>query len=155
MFQLGAGHAGQPQVGQPAEHGPPATGRAALLTGGHRLGGTRDGLRAQGVVPGAVCGVPLQRQGLEAFLADRDAGGIVAGVQGRLDPQPGAGAGRLDGLDDHLVAGQGPAPPVKVMWENSRCSILFHLEVPGGKWQTVTCSPVSAASAASSLFQTR
>ena len=21
------------------------------------------------------------------------------------------------------------------MWENSRCSILFHLEVPGGKWQ--------------------
>ena len=44
---------------------------------------------------------------------------------------------------------------VKVMWENSRCSILFHLEVPGGKWHTVTTSPVSAASAASSLFQTR
>ena len=42
-----------------------------------------------------------------------------------------------------------------VMWENSRCSILFHLEVPGGKWQTVIASPVSAASAASSLFQTR
>jgi hypothetical protein len=44
---------------------------------------------------------------------------------------------------------------LKVMCENSRCSILFHLEVPGGKWQTVTTSPVSAASAASSLFQTR
>ena len=42
-----------------------------------------------------------------------------------------------------------------VMWENSRCSILFHLEVPGGKWQTVTASPVSAANAASSAFQTR
>jgi hypothetical protein len=27
---------------------------------------------------------------------------------------------------------------LKVMCENSRCSILFHLEVPGGKWQTVT-----------------
>jgi hypothetical protein len=44
---------------------------------------------------------------------------------------------------------------LKVMWENSRCSILFHLEVPGGKWQTVIASPVSAAKAASSLFQTR
>jgi hypothetical protein len=44
---------------------------------------------------------------------------------------------------------------LRVMWENSRCSILFHLEVPGGKWQTVIASPVSAARAASSLFQTR
>jgi len=25
----------------------------------------------------------------------------------------------------------------RVIWENSRCSILFHLEVPGGKWQQV------------------
>ena len=44
---------------------------------------------------------------------------------------------------------------LRVIWENSRCSILFHLEVPGGKWQTVIASPVSAARAASSLFQTR
>ena len=42
-----------------------------------------------------------------------------------------------------------------VMWENSRCSILFHLEVPGGKWQTVTASPVSSAKAASSAFHAR
>jgi hypothetical protein len=42
-----------------------------------------------------------------------------------------------------------------VMCENSRCSILFHLEVPGGKWQTVIASPVLAARVASSLFQTR
>jgi hypothetical protein len=41
-----------------------------------------------------------------------------------------------------------------VMYENSRCTILFHFEVPGGKWQTVISSPVSAANAASSLFQT-
>src|SRR6266545_4238817 len=39
-----------------------------------------------------------------------------------------------------------------VMWENSRCSTLFHLEVPGGKWHTVICSPVSAARVASSTF---
>jgi hypothetical protein len=41
-----------------------------------------------------------------------------------------------------------------VIWENSRCSILFHLLVPGGKWQTVISKPVSAAKAASSAFQT-
>ncbi len=42
-----------------------------------------------------------------------------------------------------------------VMWQNSRCSILFHLLVPGGKWQTVTVSPTSVANAASSDFQSR
>jgi hypothetical protein len=42
-----------------------------------------------------------------------------------------------------------------VICENSRCSILFHLEVPGGKWQTVMVRPASAASRASSAFQTR
>src|SRR5438128_7935376 len=42
-----------------------------------------------------------------------------------------------------------------VIWENSRCSILFHLLVPGGRWQTVTNRPVSAAKRASSIFQAR
>jgi hypothetical protein len=41
------------------------------------------------------------------------------------------------------------------MWENSRCSILFHLEVPGGKWHTVISSPVCAASAARPAFHAR
>ena len=41
------------------------------------------------------------------------------------------------------------------MWENSRCSILFHLEVPGGKWQTVICSPVSRARSAIPAFHAR
>jgi len=42
-----------------------------------------------------------------------------------------------------------------VMRENSRCSTLFHLDVPGGKWQQVISSPVSTASAASSAFHAR
>jgi hypothetical protein len=42
-----------------------------------------------------------------------------------------------------------------VIWENSRCSILFHFEVPGGKWHTVMAGPASAARRASSAFQTR
>src|SRR6476659_10157041 len=40
-----------------------------------------------------------------------------------------------------------------VIWENSLCSILFHLLVPGGRWQTVTRRPVSAANFAISIFQ--
>ena len=44
---------------------------------------------------------------------------------------------------------------LSVMWLNSRCSILFHFEVPGGKWHTVILSPVWAASSASPAFQTR
>ena len=42
-----------------------------------------------------------------------------------------------------------------VIWENSRCSTLFHFDVPGGKWQTVISSPASRASAASSAFHAR
>jgi hypothetical protein len=42
-----------------------------------------------------------------------------------------------------------------VMWLNSRCSILFHFEVPGGKWQTVISTPAASANAASSAFQAR
>ncbi len=38
---------------------------------------------------------------------------------------------------------------------NSRCSILFHLEVPGGRWHTVTARPVSSANLASSVFHSR
>jgi hypothetical protein len=42
-----------------------------------------------------------------------------------------------------------------VMWENSRCSTLFHFDVPGGKWHTVTDSPASSAKAAISAFHAR
>ena len=42
-----------------------------------------------------------------------------------------------------------------VIWLKSLCSILFHFEVPGGRWQTVMCRPVCAAKAASSIFHAR
>ena len=41
---------------------------------------------------------------------------------------------------------RGRARQVRVMRQNSRCSILFHFDVPGGKCMTVIASPVSAAS---------
>src|SRR5215831_11045552 len=39
-----------------------------------------------------------------------------------------------------------------LMKENKRCSILFHLLVPGGKWQTEICKPVSSANCCNSHF---
>ncbi len=39
-----------------------------------------------------------------------------------------------------------------LIWENNRCSILFHLLVPGGRWQTKISRPVLAANAANSSF---
>ena len=39
-----------------------------------------------------------------------------------------------------------------VMKENRRCSILFHLLVPGGKWHTRMRKPVSCASRLNSSF---
>ncbi len=49
-----------------------------------------------------------------------------------------------------LVSGR--ARQLREICENSRCSILFHLEVPGGKWQKVISSPVSLARAARAVF---
>jgi hypothetical protein len=110
--QFHAGHAGQPQVGQLLEHGLAALGGTARLTDVRRLSGAAGELGVEGVVPGAVHGVPLKRQGIQALPADRNARRVVAGVQSGLHTQTAAGAGRRDGLDDHLVAGQWPAPPV-------------------------------------------
>lgn len=63
-------------------------------------------------VPAAQDDVPLKRQGGEALFADRDAGGVVAGVQRGLDTQSGTGRRGGDGLDDDVLAGQGASTPV-------------------------------------------
>src|SRR6266516_5673763 len=42
-----------------------------------------------------------------------------------------------------------------VMWQNIRCSILFHLLVPGGKWHTEMRSPISSANRCNSTFHRR
>jgi hypothetical protein len=49
----------------------------------------------------------------------------------------------------------GRPPQFCVIWEKSRCSILFHLLVPGGKWQTLTLSPVVSASLSGSALVSR
>ena len=60
-----------------------------------------------------------------------------------------------DQLHDHLVTDQRLAAPVLVMKANSRCSILFHLLVPGGRWVTVIFRPVSLARRCNSRFHSR
>src|SRR6266404_3201704 len=42
-----------------------------------------------------------------------------------------------------------------VMWHNIRCSILFHLLVPGGKWQIVMRNPVVSANCCKATFHNR
>src|SRR5215472_9351218 len=76
----GAGHPGQPLIGQLAQHLPTAASRAGLLISGALADGRGAWCRAEGVVPGAMGGVPFQRQGVEALFADCDACGVVAGV---------------------------------------------------------------------------
>ena len=44
---------------------------------------------------------------------------------------------------------------LRAMKLNRLCSILFHLLVPGGKWQTEISRPVSSARDCSSVFQRR
>ncbi|RPK54440.1 hypothetical protein EES42_42945 [Streptomyces sp. ADI95-17] len=75
-------HPGQARVGQQLKVRRPLQQRG--LPGGRRDGGLVRG--AAGVVPGAALGVRLEGKCLHAVGADRDAGGIGAGVQGGLDP---------------------------------------------------------------------
>ena len=72
-----------------------------------------------------------------------------------MDREPGLGGGRRDQLDDHLMGDQWRPRQLTEIALNSRCSIPFYLEVPGGKWQTVTDSPVSAANLAGSVCHDR
>jgi hypothetical protein len=100
--------------------------------------------------------VSAQGQVGHLFVADGDAERVGGGVEFGVYAQSGAGGGGGDGVEtttSWLVRGR--ARQLWVMWLNSRCSILFHFEVPGGKWQTVMASPVSAARVASSALNTR
>src|SRR5215510_194250 len=42
-----------------------------------------------------------------------------------------------------------------VIWQNIRCSLLFHLLVPGGKRHTEMASPLSSANRCNSTFHRR
>lgn len=64
------------------------------------------------VVPIAVEGVAMQREGVDHLLGERDALGVCAGVAHCPHIEPGRGSGRADEVDHDLVTGERPATPV-------------------------------------------
>ena len=72
---------------------------------------------------------------IEAFhcgFADLDASLIGAGVERAFNLETGLGGRRPDQLDHGRRSVSGRPRQFCVMWQNIRCSILFHLDVPGG-----------------------
>ncbi len=107
------------------------------------------------VVPGSAARVGLDWQRLHARRADRDPErvGPVSSSASTRSPVRVRVEAMVWTTTWWLVSGR-PRQFI-VMSENSRCSILFPLEVPGGKWQTVIARPISVAKPASSAFQAR
>ena len=71
-------------------------------------------------------------EGLHLGIADFDALLVAARIEGALDVQAGLCGGRADQLDHGQRSVSGRPRQFCVMWQNSRCSILFHFDVPGG-----------------------
>jgi hypothetical protein len=94
-------------------------------------------------------------EGLHLGVGDLYPGWVGVGIEFGVHAQAGrvVVAAMLCTMTSWLVRGR-PRQFME-MRENNRCSILFHFEVPGGRWQTVIRRPVSAARAASSVFQSR
>ena len=78
----------------------------------------------------------MQRQFAHLGARDDDAGGIAALIEFRFDAQ--AAVVRVWPMSATTVSKVRSGRPRQfcVMWQNSRCSILFHLLVPGGKCET-------------------
>jgi len=75
---------------------------------------------------GAVRGdLPFGTLSLEARF-------VRVGVENCFHLQPALGLCGADQIHDRLIADQRLPFPVRLINENSRCSILFHLLVPGG-----------------------
>ena len=84
-------------------------------------------------------------QRLHRGVWDGEPGGVGAGVEFgvTLSPARVVVAAMVCTMTSWLVSGR-PRQFIE-MWENRRCSILFHVLVPGGRWQTVIVRPVWAA----------
>ncbi len=58
---------------------------------------------------------------------------IGSAIELTAHAQPGRRAGGADQIDDHGRLTSGWPRQLVLMYEKSRCSILFHLLVPGGR----------------------
>jgi hypothetical protein len=88
--------------------------------------------RRDRVVPGRMCFVPTEPYLFELFVRHFDSGFIVIRVQYRFDFEPGARLRPSDQIDDRFIVDQRLSLQFRLINENKRCSILFHLLVPGG-----------------------
>ena len=69
---------------------------------------------------------------LELGVCDLDAFLIEPRIHVAFDFQAGVGCRRGDQFDHRRRSVKGRPRQFCVMWQNIRCSILFHLDVPGG-----------------------
>src|SRR5215217_5055719 len=99
--------------------------------------------------------MPGERDSAKLGIGDLDPGRVGPAVKLSVDLQ--ACTGRVAPIKSTTTSWETSGRPRQFieMWENRRCSIRFHLEVPGGRWHTVTARPVSAASLPSSTFHSR
>jgi hypothetical protein len=100
-------------------------------------------------------GVAGEVDGVELGIGDLDPFGVLVPIQYGAHREPSVGRRRRDQLDDRAIGSQWLPRPLMLMNEKRRCSILFHLLVPGGKWQTVMGNLNSLASFCSSTFHSR
>ena len=82
---------------------------------------------------------------IEFLIGDLDASRIGLWIQFRMNPETGGGGGTGDKVDDGFEISQRLAPPVLADVGEEPMLDLFHLLVPGGKWQTKIRSAVSSA----------
>ena len=86
-------------------------------------------------------------------IRDDNALGVLASVELAAHGEAGFGGGRRDQFDDDPVADERlGARQFWLIKEMSRCSILLHLLVPGGRWLTTISRSSSLANFCSSRF---
>ncbi len=71
-------------------------------------------------------------EGVHFGVADLDAFFIGSLVERAFDLEARLCRRRADEFDDGDTIRQRPARQFCVIWQNRRCSILFHFDVPGG-----------------------
>ena len=132
--QLVAAHAGQPLIGQQVQRRGPGAG---ALLGCRRARPVRRWGRwcSSTARAGRAASIGSDRSCC-AGHGDARAGSLpVSSSACTCSPVRVRVAAMVATTTSWLVNGR--PRQFMVIWENSRCSILFHLLVPGGKWQTV------------------
>src|SRR5580658_8166961 len=107
------------------------------------------------VVPLPMEFIPVKIELGDLLIGNFDALGVGAGIQFGVNLESGGSALSRNQADNDFKTDQRFATPVLGNAQKRRCSILFHLLVPGGKWRTAMLSGVSSANFCNSSFHSR